>query len=82
MAKFWGSGLLAAGLVLFATASFADNSCDTDFNDDGITDAADVEVLRAALGANAGDENYNAQADINGDGLVSTLDYGLMLECS
>ena len=83
MLKVWGSGLVAAGLIVsLASASFAQNSCDTDFNGDGATDAADVAVLQAAMGSAAGDDNYVAQADLDGDGEVNTIDYGIMLSCN
>ena len=86
MFKVWGricgTGLVAAGLVLFAGASFAQNSCDTDFNGDGVTDVMDVQVLQAALGSSEGDANFNAQADLDGDGEVNTIDYGIMLSCN
>jgi hypothetical protein len=82
MLKIWGSGLVAASLVFFASASFAQNACETDFNGDGTTDAADVEVMQSALGSAVGDDNYVAQADLDGDGEVSTVDYGIMLSCN
>lgn len=82
MLKVWGSGLVAAGLVLFAGVSFAQDACDTDFNGDGVTDAADVEIFQSALGSSAGDDTYVAQADLDGDGEVNTIDYGIMLSCN
>lgn len=81
MLKIFGSSLIAAGIVLFSGAAFAD-TCDTDYNGDGQTDAADVEILRAALGSNEGDDDYLAQADHNEDGEVSILDYGILLSCN
>ncbi len=82
MFKVWGCGLVTAGLVFFASASFAQNACDTDFNGDGTTDAADVAVFQSALGSSEGDDNYLAQADLDGDGEVNTIDYGIMLSCN
>ncbi|MBJ20283.1 MAG: hypothetical protein GY910_09830 [bacterium] len=82
MFRVWGSGLIAAGLVLFAGVSFAQDDCGTDFNGDGITDVADIEVLQAALGSLEGDDDYVAAADLDGDGEVTVADYGIMLSCN
>ena len=38
MFKVWGSGLIAAGVVFFASAVFAQSNCATDYNGDGVTD--------------------------------------------
>lgn len=82
MFKFWGTSLVAAGVVLFASAAFAADDCDTDYNGDGVTDAADIEILQAALGSLEGDEAFVAQADHNGDGEITVLDYGILLSCN
>ena len=82
MLRTWGSVLVVAGVMLFANASFAQHSCDTDFNGDGATDPADFEILKAAYGSSEGDDNFVAAADLNQDGSVTTLDYRIMLECS
>ena len=75
-------GLLAASLILFATAASAQSSCATDFNGDGVTDEADVAILQGLLGAQQGDEGFNPAVDLNGDGLVSVEDYGILLSCN
>lgn len=36
--------------------------------------ADDVNALRNAFGKNTGDEGFNAQYDLNGDGTINTLD--------
>lgn len=84
MLKVVGSLLIAASTFAMATASFAQDACpaSTDINGDGITDGADVEIIQAALGTVAGEEGYVAAADLNGDGTVSTIDYGVMLDCN
>ena len=82
MRRTWGAVLISSAAILFAQASFAQNSCDTDFNGDGTTDVADFEVLKAALGASSEDDRYVGAADLNGDGWVTTLDYQIMLECN
>ena len=84
MIKVWGSVLLAAGALLLAGPSFAQEACSAspDLNGDGTVDAADVEVMKAALNSEIGDADYNAAADLNNDGLITTMDYRVMLECS
>jgi hypothetical protein len=78
----WGSGVIAVCAVFFAGAAVAGNSCDTDYNGDGATDTADVEILQAALGTQNGDDAFVAQADLDGDGFISVKDYGIMLRCN
>ncbi|MBW2500352.1 MAG: hypothetical protein JRF61_23975 [Deltaproteobacteria bacterium] len=82
MFKVWGSGLLALSLMLFASAGFAQDSCATDFNGDGVTDEADVEIFQGTLGKQAGDEGFVAAADLDGDGTVTSADYAIFLSCN
>ena len=82
MVMVWGSILLAAGLMLFAGAAFAQDSCDTDFNCDGVTDAADSEIFQDALGSQEGDEDFVAGADLDGDGAVTAADFSIFLACN
>jgi len=82
MFKVWGSGLIAAGVVFFASAVFAQSNCATDYNGDGVTDDADVEIFNSALGARSGDDNFIAQADLDEDGEVTLLDYSILLSCN
>ena len=84
MIKVWGSVLLAAGALLLAGPSFAQEACSASpaLNGDGTVDAADVEVMKAAFGTQSGDSDFDAAADLNNDGLVTTMDYRVMLECS
>ncbi len=82
MFKIWGSSLIAMGVVLMAGASFAESDCNTDYNGDGVTDESDVAALQAALGSSEGDDNFLAQADHDGDGEITVLDYGLLLSCN
>lgn len=51
------------------------NACDSDFNNDGIVSWNDVIRLRDALFSNIGDENYDADCDANGDGVVGLPDW-------
>jgi len=81
MIRTLGTVLCAAGLLLAAGSAQAQEACDTDYNGDGMTNSADVEVFQAALGSQAGEEGYLAQADHDGDGQVTTLDYGVLLDC-
>lgn len=84
MMKVWNAGLLTmTSLLVFATAAQAQQqSCETDFNGDGVTDEADVEILRSVLGAQASDEGYLARVDLNGDGAITIADYGILLGCN
>lgn len=84
MTKMWNAGLLTMmSLLVFATAAQAQQqSCETDFNDDGVTDEADVEILRSVLGAQSSDAGYLARVDLNGDGVISIADYGILLGCN
>lgn len=81
------SGSISLGVLLLfvglsATAQSAENSCDTDFNGDGLIDELDVAILQSSLGKSEGDEGYLAIADLDGTGTVTVADYGLMLSCS
>ena len=84
MLNVLGSVLVAACTLSLATAAFAQDACpsSTDINGDGQTDAADVEIIQAALGQVEGDEGFVPEADLNGDGYISTVDYMVMLDCS
>ena len=83
MFKVWGSCLVAAGALLVASPSFADDCVNSpDINGDGIVDESDFEILKDAFGTNEDDSDFVSGADINGDGLVTTADYAAMLGCS
>jgi hypothetical protein len=84
MIKVWGSVLLAAGALLLASPSFAQEACSAspDLNGDGTVDVADFEIMKAAFGTQSGDSDFDAAADLNNDGLITTMDYRVMLECS
>jgi hypothetical protein len=38
--------------------------------------------MKAAFGTQSGDSDFDAAADLNNDGLITTMDYRVMLECS
>lgn len=82
MIKFLGSTLLMAGVVLIAGLASAQECANTDFNGDGATDAADLEIFRSALGSAEGDDRYFAAADLDGDGGITPADYSLILACN
>jgi len=84
MFKVWGSFLVAASALVFASASYAQDACpaSTDINGDGVTDGADVQILTEAYGTQSGDSDFVASADLNADGHVTTLDYQVMLNCN
>lgn len=84
MIKVWGSILVAASALVFANASFAQDACpaSTDINGDGVTDAADAQVIVDAYGTQADDSDFVASADLNGDGQVTTIDFGVLMNCN
>jgi hypothetical protein len=51
-----------------------------DVNGDGTVNINDLIAWDAAYGTIQGDLNWNAQADINGDGVIDTLDGNLILQ--
>lgn len=48
------------------------NRCDTDINNDGVTNGVDVGLLRTAFGS------AGPHADFNGDGVVNGVDVGIL----
>ena len=54
------------------------NACDADLNNDGIVNAVDLGLLRAAFFGAPGTGNWNPDADFNGDGVVNATDLGIM----
>ena len=49
-----------------------------DVNDDGIVDANDLTLLRAALNSAYGDSNYTVNADFNGDKVIDSTDESIL----
>lgn len=49
-----------------------------DVNDDGIIDAKDSALLRAALNSEYGDSNYTVNADFNGDKVIDSIDESIL----
>ena len=50
-----------------------------DVNDDGVVDSKDLELLRAALNSQYGDEKYIINADFNGDKVVNSADENILI---
>lgn len=48
-----------------------------DFDCDGVLGSSDMLVIRAALGSSEGDDNFDAQADLDNDGSITRADYSL-----
>jgi len=78
----WGKAIVAAAFLISAGTAQAQDSCATDFDGNGVTDADDVAVMQSAMGTGDGDEGYIAAADLNGDGTVSMADYAILLSCN
>ena len=71
--------------VNVANASQADSNadgigtaCDPDYNNDGMVDDVDNEVFVNAFGSSAGQPNFNADCDHNGDGVVGIPDFSTL----
>lgn len=45
-----------------------------DANGDGVVDQSDVQLVKSLLGAKAGDNRYNFDADVNRDGRIGPID--------
>jgi hypothetical protein len=73
--------LVAASAMVFVGSASAQNACFTDFNGDGVTDAADVELFKAYMGSTEDDAGFQPAADLNGDGEVGLADYNILLSC-
>ena len=78
----------AAGTAtLTATSQASGSSSDSatitiksrDFNGDGNTDVLDLASFARAFGSTPSDSNWNAAADLNGDGVVNDTDLTLFL---
>lgn len=54
------------------------NACDTDLNDDCVTNVVDLGALRVAFFAAPGDPNWAPGADFNVDQVVNVVDLGIM----
>ena len=54
------------------------NGCAGDVNRDGVTDAADLALLLAALGTCRGAPGFNADADLDKDGCITSADLALL----
>jgi len=51
------------------------NACDFDYNNDGLVNDVDAELLRAAFGSAPGEPEYNDAFDADDDGLISGTDW-------
>lgn len=75
------TALLAGSALLVAVSASAQDACQTDFDGDGATTAADVEVFKSYMGATEDDAEFEAAADLDGDGEVGLSDYNILLSC-
>lgn len=79
MIRILGAVMLAGGVFWVGSASA--QSCQTDFDGNGVTDEADFEILRAHFGAIEGDETYSAAVDLDGDGEIGLGDLNVFNSC-
>ena len=52
-----------------------------DIDGDGEVDCDDIHAMLDALGASAGDANYDPRADFDGDAVVGFVDFGIFFQC-
>lgn len=86
-----GKNAMFAASLNFTYGGYQNNnSCDfvtggsgedylADIDNDGDVDSDDLEAFEASFYSSEGDPDYNPDADLNGDGIVNTLDYALFL---
>lgn len=74
--------LLFASATLIAISARAEGSCeDVDFDENGVVDEADIELFKLVLGRSAGEVGFLAAADLDGSGVITPTDFGIMLSC-
>ena len=69
--------VLLLGLVSFAVEAQTLKS--PDFNGDGVVNVADILLFADVWGTSAGDEKFNARFDLDGDGVIGSGDYALLI---
>jgi hypothetical protein len=52
----------------------AGDACDADYNNDGLVDQADMDLLSGAFNSGEGSDGYSGVFDHNSDGVVNGLD--------
>ena len=81
MMKFLGRALLAVSaaslFLLVAPAAFAGAG---DYNDDGVVDDADKQIILDARNTSPGDPGFVPAADHDGDGVVSLRDVSTFMK--
>jgi len=82
MFKVLGASLLAGSLILFAGATSASATCETDFNGDGVTDEADFEILKSSFGSVDYGDDFPVAVDLNADGAIDLADYNIFVDCN
>jgi hypothetical protein len=82
MVKVLAIILLTGSLVCFASGSALAECSDTDFNGDGATNEADLEILKSLIGANEDLEGFSPVVDLNDDGQIDLADFNLFIGCT
>jgi hypothetical protein len=67
------AGLAGMTLMLSVGAASAYDA-EFDYNNDGVVDQADIDILNSHFGYGEGDEGYVAAFDHDGDGMVGGTD--------
>lgn len=72
--------LVIALLALLLTTNVYAADIDGDFDNDGAVTDADFEILRAAFLTQLGDTDFDPALDLDGDGVISGVDFTLFFE--
>lgn len=72
--------LCALGVLLAAPAAWANGSGDCD--GDGEVTRADAEIARGLLNVTSNSDAFNAEADVDGDGVISMTDLASILSAA
>lgn len=74
--------LLVGIVATSAVHARAEGSCEqVDFNEDGVVNQLDIDVVRSAMGASIGDPDYIAAADVDESGVITPVDFAILLTC-
>lgn len=78
-----GQSQIATGAAFTLTPAFNDLGTvillSGDLNEDNVVNTADYAISKAALGTNPSSSNWNADYDINKDGVVNVFDLGFII---
>jgi hypothetical protein len=79
--KFFMISIMVLMFAACGKGEMYDICNDTDYNADGVTNELDSCIFQYAMGSVEGDKNFVTQADHDGDGLISSTDAAVLLQC-